>query len=96
MDRFTYLGNIISEDDGCREDVKSLIAKAQGVCLELKTNINYSLYEEDCPLVNTLLIKQKFFSALKNVIFPIADFLLKKLKKVKLHRKELGAKKDLI
>ena len=34
---FTYLGNIISKDVGSSEDVKSRIAKAQGVFSQLKT-----------------------------------------------------------
>ena len=33
---FTYLGSIISKDDGSSEDVKSRIAKAQGVFSHLK------------------------------------------------------------
>ena len=32
----TYLGSIISEDGGSSEDVKSRIAKAQGVFSQLK------------------------------------------------------------
>ena len=31
VDSFTYLGSIISEDGGYFEDVKSRIAKAEGV-----------------------------------------------------------------
>jgi len=31
VDSFTYLGSIISADDGRSEDIKSRIAKAQGV-----------------------------------------------------------------
>ena len=31
VDSFTYLGSIISKDDGSNEDVKSRITKAQGV-----------------------------------------------------------------
>jgi len=34
--KFTYLGSIISKHDGCSEDVKSRIAKAQGVFSQLK------------------------------------------------------------
>jgi len=30
VDSFTYLGSIISKDNGCSEDVKSKIAKTQG------------------------------------------------------------------
>ena len=33
---FTYLGSIISKDGGSSEDVKSRIAKAQGVFSQLK------------------------------------------------------------
>ena len=33
---FTYLGSIISKDSGSSEDVKSRIAKAQGVFSQLK------------------------------------------------------------
>ena len=33
---FTYLGSIISKDGGSSEDVKSKIAKAQGVFSQLK------------------------------------------------------------
>ena len=33
---FTYLGSIISKDDGSNKDVKSRIAKAQGVFSQLK------------------------------------------------------------
>ena len=33
---FTYLGSIISKDGGISEDVKSRIAKAQGVFSRLK------------------------------------------------------------
>jgi len=54
--------------------------------------MHYSEYKGDCPLLNTLFIKQKFFSALKTLIFPIANFLKKIEKKDKLHSKELGAK----
>ena len=31
VDSFTYLGVIIDKDGGCSEDVKSRIAKAQGI-----------------------------------------------------------------
>ena len=33
---FTYLGSIISKDGGSSEDVKSRVAKAQGVFSQLK------------------------------------------------------------
>ena len=33
---FSYIGSIISEDDGTSEDVKSRIAKAQGLFSQLK------------------------------------------------------------
>ena len=36
VDSFTYLGSIISKDGGSSEDIKSRIAKAQGVFLQLK------------------------------------------------------------
>jgi len=36
VDSFTGLGSIFSKDGWSSEDVKSRIAKAQGVCLELK------------------------------------------------------------
>ena len=36
---FTYLGIIISKDSGSSEDVKSRIAKAQGVFSELKKKL---------------------------------------------------------
>ena len=36
VDSFTYLGNIISKDFGSSEDIKSRIAKAQGVFSQLK------------------------------------------------------------
>ena len=36
VDSFTYLGSIISKDSGSSEDVKSRIAKAQGVFSQLK------------------------------------------------------------
>ena len=36
MDSFTYLGCIFSKDSGSNEDVKSRIAKVQGVFSKLK------------------------------------------------------------
>ena len=36
LDSFTYLGNNISKDGGCREDVKSRVAEAQDIFLQLK------------------------------------------------------------
>ena len=36
VDTFTYLGSIISKDCGSNKDVKSRIAKAQGVFSQLK------------------------------------------------------------
>ena len=36
---FTYLGSIISKDDGSSEDVKSRIAKAQGAISQLKKSL---------------------------------------------------------
>ena len=36
---FTYLGSIISKQGGCSEDVKSRIAKAQSVFLEIKKSL---------------------------------------------------------
>ena len=39
MDIFTYLGSIISKDGGSSEDVKSRIAKAQGVFFTVKNKL---------------------------------------------------------
>ena len=36
---FTYFGSIIGKDSGSREDVKSRIAKAQGVFSQLKKSL---------------------------------------------------------
>jgi len=37
VESFTYLGSILSKDDGCSEDVKSRITKAQHVFIVEKT-----------------------------------------------------------
>ena len=39
VDSFTYLGSIISKDGWSSEDVKSRIAKAQGVFSQLKKSL---------------------------------------------------------
>jgi hypothetical protein len=41
LDRFTYLGSIINKDSGCLEDVKTRIAKAQGIFSQLKNVWKY-------------------------------------------------------
>ena len=39
VESFTYLGSIISKDGGSSYDVKSSIAKAQGVFSQLKKSL---------------------------------------------------------
>ena len=62
---FTYLGSIISKDSGSSEDVKSRIAKAQGIFSQLKKvwkNGNISLQTKIRILEATVMTVVKYGS----------------------------------
>ena len=62
---FSYLGSIISKDGGSSEDVKSRIAKAQGVFSQLKKvwkNRNISLHTKIRILETTVMTAVKYGS----------------------------------
>jgi len=62
---FTYLGSIISKDGGSSEDVKSRIAKAQGVFSQLKKvwkNVKISLQTKIGTLEGTVMTVVKYGS----------------------------------